>query len=137
MLLDYLLLLLLIQKPQRLEKIPDIINLGMKFALNTDATKIESKMPDITCLTSKLALNTKVIETEKMPDTTSFMTTPEFNRLAKISFNARIKKAVKNLVSKTQEDNTLNITDENREKVKKFQMYNLSYASGKYLFLKR
>ena len=109
----------------------------MKFALNTDAAKIESKIPDITCLTSKPALNTKVIETEKIPDTTSFITAPEFNRLAKISFNARIKKAVKNLVSKTQEDNTLNITDKNREKVKKFQMYNLSYASGKYLFLKR
>ena len=44
------------------------------------------------------ALNTKDTEIEsKIPDTTAFITPPEFNTLTKISFDARMKEATKSL----------------------------------------
>ena len=47
--------------------------------------KLKKKQPDITNLDTKISLNTKATETEnKIPDTTSFLTTPEINRLTKI-----------------------------------------------------
>ena len=52
-----------------------ISNLATKAALNTKATYIESKIPD----------------------TTDFVTAPEFNGLTKITFGARIIKAKKSL----------------------------------------
>ena len=65
-------------------------------------------------------LNTKHIQIEnKIPDTKGSFRSPEFNRLTKISFDARIKEATKSLVSKSQVDNALDIADKNREKVKK------------------
>ena len=44
------------------------------------------------------ALNTKDTEIEsKIPDTTAFITPPEFNTLTKTSFDARMKEATKSL----------------------------------------
>ena len=40
-------------------KIPDIINLAKKAAMNTKVGEFESKIPDITNLATKAALNTK------------------------------------------------------------------------------
>ena len=68
--------LLKIQKPQKLRVKRDISN--TKATLNTEVTEIENKVPD----------------------TTGFITTPEFNRLTKISFGAKMKQAAKILVSK-------------------------------------
>ena len=63
------------------------------------------------------------IET-KIPDTTGFITTPEFNRLAKINFDARTKQAAKSLASKIQAD-ALGLADKNREKnkLKTFKLF--------------
>ena len=50
-------------------------------------------MPGITNLATKAVLNTKAIEIQsKIPDTSHFINTQEFDRLTKISFDARIKK---------------------------------------------
>ena len=70
-------------------KIPDITNLAIKVALNTKATIIENKIPN----------------------TTGFITTPKFNRLIKVSFDARMKEAVKILARKSQVDNSFDISD--------------------------
>ena len=60
-----------------------------------------------------------------MPNTTGFITTPEFNRLTKISFDARMTEARKSLQVKvktvSQKDTALDVADKNREKVKKLQ----------------
>ena len=73
-----------------------------------------------------------------MPNTTGFITTPEFNRLTKISFDARMTEARKSLQVKvktvSQKDTALDVADKNREKVKKLQTYNLSYFACKNYF---
>ena len=59
----------------------------------------------ITTLATKAALNTNSTEIEnKITDTTDLITTLEFNRLTKISFDEEIKEAAKN---KTHVDNPL------------------------------
>ena len=112
-------------------KVPYITNLATKTALNTKVTKIESKIPDITKLATKAALNTKATEIEnKKLDTTSYITTSEFNRLTKISLNARIIEIAKSFASKNHVDNALNMADKNREKIEKIQRFYLSYFIG-------
>ena len=65
-------------------------------------------------------MNTKATEIEtKIPDTAGFITTPEFKRLAKISFNAIMKEEVKSIANKTQVDTALDIADNNKEKVRR------------------
>lgn len=60
--------------------------------MNRKATEIESKMNYITNLTTKAALNTKSKEIEnKIHDNTNYLTIPEFNRLIKAGFEAKIK----------------------------------------------
>ena len=67
-------------------------------------------------------MNTKVTEIEtKIPDTTSFIITLEFIRLAKKVLMPK-KEAVKT-ASKSQEENALNIANKNREKIKKLQTF--------------
>ena len=94
------------QKPQRLKTKclillsqlqTNITNLSTKSALNTKATKIETKIPD----------------------TAGFITTSEFKRLAKMSFNAIMKEEVKSIANKTQVDTALDIVDNNKEKVRR------------------
>ena len=110
-------------------------NLATKEALNTKATDVKSKTPGITNLATKAALNTKTTDIEnKTTDATSFIITPELNRLTKISFDAKIKEAAKSLASESQEY-VLDIVDENiKEYIKKPQMFDLSYFSGKNYF---
>ena len=57
-------------------------------------------MPGITNLAAKAALNIQITEIKnKVPDTTGFITTPEFNRLRKITFDAKMKEETKSLGS--------------------------------------
>ena len=78
--------------------------------------------PDIIDLATKAALNLKAAETEnKRPNTSSFITTPEFNRLTNISFDARMKEAEKILASKTEVKNALDVGDQNSKKKKIFK----------------
>ena len=57
-------------------------------------------------------MNAKAIEIEnKITNTSSFITTPEFNRLTKISFDVRIKEAEKGLGSKTEKKNAPGFKD--------------------------
>ena len=50
----------------------------------------------------------------------------DFNRLAKINFNARMLDASKNLATKIQLENPFDLGDKNREKIKKLQNFDLS-----------
>ena len=64
--------------------------LATAAALNTKLTEIENKILGITNLATKAALNTEATGIEnRMADAISLITTPEFNRLTKIRFDAR------------------------------------------------
>ena len=92
--------------------------------------EVESKICDITNLATKAALKTKATEIEnKICDTTGFITTPEFNRLTKLNFNARMEEEVESLASKGQVDTALDIADTNRGK--NFKKFDLSYFNGR------
>ena len=83
-------------------KMPSVTGLVTAVALITKATEIENKIPDFTNWATKAALITRATEIEKItPDTTSFVATPEFNGLAKVSFDAGMKEATKGLASKS------------------------------------
>ena len=72
----------------------NITDLVTTTALNTKVAKIENEIPYITNLATKAALNTKAIEIEnKIANTSTFVATPEFHELTKISFDAKMKKA--------------------------------------------
>ena len=66
---------------------------------------------------------------KKIPDTNKFIETDEFSRLAEIHFNARIAEALKNLATKKQVVNALDLGNKNREK--KLLTLDLSYFIGK------
>ena len=72
-------------------KIPNFANLATKAALNTKAAEVESKITDITNVATKAGIQKPEIE-NKIPYTTGFITTPEFNRLTKMSFDSKMKK---------------------------------------------
>ena len=95
------------------DKIPDITNLATKTTLNAKINEVKGEIPNITNLATKTALNavenkipsvsnlvkktdynTKINEIEKkMTDHNhdKYITIPEFNRLTKETFNARLK----------------------------------------------
>ena len=89
------------QKMTEIEnKISCITGLVGYAVLNTRTTEIENKTPNITNLATKGALSTKAIETKgRIPGATSCITTPEFNRLTKLSFDRRIKEATKTVAT--------------------------------------
>ena len=90
-------------------KIPDISQAAL-VALAT------AKITDITDQVTKTTINTKAAEIgNKIPVTLSFITTQEFSQITKISFDASMKEAVKNLASKSPVDNGVH----NAEKIKK------------------
>ena len=77
-------------------RIPYTIDLVTTTALNAKIIEIENKIPDVTNLATKSALNTKAAETEnEIPDTSHFINTQAFNKLTKISVDARMKEAEK------------------------------------------
>ena len=93
------------------------------------------KIPNIASLAAEAALNTKAAEIEnKIRDSTGFITTPQFNRLVKIRFDARMKEAAKNLASYSQVNNALDIAEKNGENIKNLKTFDLSYFIGKSYF---
>ena len=61
----------------------------------------------------------KVTEIEdKIPDTTGFITTPEFIRLTELSFGARMKEVTKNFATKSKVTTALNLGEENKQNKK-------------------
>lgn len=81
-------------------------------------SEIEVQIPDTTKLITKAALNSKARKTEyEILNTARFFSTLEFNRLAKISFDSKIKEAKENLIGKSKLDTALDIADENKEKI--------------------
>lgn len=81
----------------------DVTNLATKADLNTKTPDNESKIPDITYLAAKTNLSVKATEIEnEIPYTASFIATPKFNKLTKISVTAKMKDATKSLVSKSK-----------------------------------
>ena len=58
---------------------------------------------------------------KKQPDTTSFITILEFNRLTRNYFGVIMIEATKSFRSKIKIDAALDIADENRENIKNFK----------------
>ena len=52
----------------------------------------------------------------KLYDTSHFINTQEFNKLTKISFNAKMKEAEKSFVGKTEPNDALDLGDQRRIK---------------------
>ena len=54
-----------------------------------------------------------------IPDTSKFIVTQEFDRLTKMKLYGRIAEIPKNLENKKEAENSLDLGDQKREKVKK------------------
>ena len=83
------------------KEIPDISSLATKTAL----TAAENKIPSVSSLVKKTDYNTKISELEKKltdHNHDTYFTTPEFNILTAIVFNARLAQA--NLITETDFD---------------------------------
>ena len=77
------------------------------------------KNPNITNVATKVAFNAKTTEIEnKITLASSFITTPEFNRLTKLTFDRRMKKKTKSLPTESETKSELNLRDTNIEKMK-------------------
>ena len=82
-------------------KVADITNLATKIALTT----VENKIPDVSSLVKKTGYITKETEIENKlnyHNHDKYITTSDFNKLAKDVFNARLTQA--NLIIKTDLD---------------------------------
>ena len=132
------------QKLQRLEKRPIAIGLATTAHLNTKSIETENKLPDIINLATTAAPNTKLIElkgkyvtlliwqmlklfaikkvkTLKIKYATiSFITTPEFKRLIRISFGLEIKEEAINFASKKEIKDLIYLGDKNQGKTENF-----------------
>ena len=83
-------------------------------ALNVNTTEIEDEILGITNLDCKAFIIIKA--GDKTPDTTGFITIPEFNRLSKINFDARKKESTRSFASESQIDTILDVADQKRKK---------------------
>ena len=75
------------------------------LATNSKLTAVEDKIPGISGIVTKTNYNTKTSEIEKNVSDHNhdkYITTPEFNRLTRKSFKARL--AQQNLITKTDFD---------------------------------
>ena len=81
-------------------QISSITGLFSVHALSAEVIEIGNKIPDTANLTAKTAL-TKAAEIEKkITDTICFINTQELNRLAKISFDTKMKEVQISLATK-------------------------------------
>ena len=64
--------------------------------------EVKSKIPDIANLATEAALNAKVADSKQNMWFRRFFTTSEFNRLTKISIDARLKEEAKALQIKVK-----------------------------------
>ena len=119
-------------------KIPDISHLATKTSL----TAVENKIPSVNNLVNKTNYNTKVTEIENKlnnHNNDKYITTQEFNTLAKDVFNARLTQA--NLITKTDFDAKLSRINreitKNKKKLlvknelNKLKTFDSSYFIGK------
>ena len=88
-------------------KIPSINGLVTTVIFNTKPQSLKTEYLISLNLATKAPLNKNVTEIEKTPDTSSFIVTHKFNKLTKISHDARITEAAENLASKSKMKNTL------------------------------
>ena len=71
---------------------------------------------------NKSNLEEKIEDVDKsIRNTTKFIVIQDFNRITKLHFNARMTEASNNLKSKNQVENTLELGDKNKEKIKIFK----------------
>ena len=114
-------------------KIPDITNLATKTNLNTRQAEVDwIQLSDVNNLVTKDIVNTKTTEIQsKTPDTQAFITTPDFNWLTTINFEAKMKEETSCLSGKFQIDNDLEIADKSREMIKKLQLSSWSCFNGR------
>ena len=121
-------------KSTDIEKI-NITGLVTTAALNSKLQRLKIEIPNITNMATKTALNTKVKEIEnRIPHIIIFVNAPEFNRLVKINFDARMKEAAKDLATKGDMRNALNIGKQNRRITKRFDTYDSGCFIGKSYF---
>ena len=113
------------------------------LAINAALTAAENKIPNISSLVKKTDYDTNITEIEKKLNDHNhdkYITTPEFNKLSKNVFNARLAHA--NLVTKTDFDAKLSSLNrkitENKSKLllvenelKKLKAFDSSYFRGK------
>ena len=108
------------------KKISDVSNLATKIAFAT----VENKIPDVSSRVKKTGNNAKVIEIEnKLTDHNhyKYITTSEFNTLAKDVFNARLAQA--NLIRKTDFDAKLSSPSRNITKNKSKHLLKMNWIS--------
>ena len=79
----------------------DTSGLVTTTVLNTKINEAENKIPDTSGLVTTSVLNTKISEVKnKIPNHEKYITTPEFNKLTRENFAARLKQGnlVNNLI---------------------------------------
>ena len=105
-------------------KIPSITGLFSAYALSAKVVEIGNNIPDNANLAAKPAF-TKVAEIEnKINDTSRFINTQELNRLAKISFDTKIKEVIMSLATKIGVSNALDLRKKQNLQIKiKFRLF--------------
>ena len=105
-------------------KIPSITGLFSAYALSAKVVEIGNNIPDNANLAAKPAF-TKVAEIEnKINDTSRFINTQELNRLAKISFDTKMKEVIMSLATKIGVSNALDLRKKQNLQIKiKFRLF--------------
>ena len=105
-------------------KIPSITWLFSAYALSAKVVEIGNNIPDNANLAAKPAF-TKVAEIEnKINDTSRFINTQELNRLAKISFDTKMKEVIMSLATKIGVSNALDLRKkQNLQNKIKFRLF--------------
>ena len=105
-------------------KIPSITGLFSAYALSAKAIEIGNNIPGNANLAAKPAL-TKAAEIEnKINDTSRFINTQELNRLAKISFDTKMKEVIMSLATKIGVSNALDLRKKQNLQIKiKFRLF--------------
>ena len=105
-------------------KIPSIIGLFSAYALSAKVVEIGNNIPDNANLAAKPAF-TKGAEIEnKINDTSRFINTQELNRLAKISFDTKMKEVIMSLATKIGVSNALDLRKKQNLQIKiKFRLF--------------
>ena len=105
-------------------KIPSITGLFSAYALSAKVIEIGNNIPDNANLAAKPAF-TKAAEIEnKIIDTSLFINTQELNRLAKISFDTKMKEVIMSLATKIGVSNALDLRKKQNLQIKiKFRLF--------------
>ena len=72
-------------------QIPDASGFVITTFLNTKISEVENKIPNTSSLVTTIVVSRKISKIEnKIPDHAKCVTTPEFNKLIKENFTARL-----------------------------------------------